>query len=32
VDPGTNGFERIFNWALVDVLVARNRHLTTPIW
>jgi hypothetical protein len=32
VDPDLDGSERIFNWALVDVLVARHRHLSTPIW
>jgi hypothetical protein len=32
VDPALPEFERIFHWALVDVLIARHRHVNTPIW
>ncbi|MCH6561480.1 MAG: hypothetical protein O7B23_05045 [Deltaproteobacteria bacterium] len=32
VDPALPGAERIFNFALVDVLIARNRRVSTSIW
>ncbi len=32
VDPALPGVERIFNFALVDVLIARNRRVSTSIW
>ena len=32
VDPALPGAARIFNFALVDVLVARNRRVSTFIW
>lgn len=32
VDPVLPDMERIFNWALVDVLVAANRRVSTHIW
>jgi hypothetical protein len=32
VDPTLADAERIFNHALVDVLVASQRRLSTPIW
>ncbi len=32
VDPALPDADRIFNFALVDVLVARNRRVSTSIW
>ncbi len=32
VDPELRDAERIFNWALVDVLVFANRRVNTHIW
>ena len=32
VDPTLRDAERIFNFALVDVLVAGNRRVSTSIW
>jgi len=32
VDPALPDAERIFNFALVDVLVAGNRRVSTAIW
>ncbi len=32
VDPDLPNAQRIFNFALVDVLVARNRRVSTSIW
>ncbi len=32
VDPALPQAERIFNWALVDVLIAGNRKVDTHIW
>ncbi len=32
VDPALPDAERIFNFALVDVLVAGNRRVSTSIW
>ncbi len=32
VDPALPAAERIFNFALVDVLIARNRRVSTSIW
>ncbi len=32
VDPALPDADRIFNFALVDVLVARNRSVSTSIW
>ena len=32
VDPALPGAARIFNFALVDVLVAQNRRVSTFIW
>ena len=32
VDPSLPDAERIFNFALVDVLVSANRRVNSPIW
>lgn len=32
VDPALDGAERIFNHAVVDVLVASQRKVPAPIW
>jgi hypothetical protein len=32
VDPGIADAERIFDFALVDVLVGAQRKVSTPIW
>jgi hypothetical protein len=32
VDPALPDAERIFNYALVDVLIAANRRVSTSIW
>jgi hypothetical protein len=32
VDPSVPDAERVFDHALVDVLVASQRRLSTPIW
>ena len=32
VDPALPDAERIFNWALVDVLIYGNRRVATHIW
>jgi hypothetical protein len=32
VDPSLSDADRIFNFALVDVLIAGNRRVNTSIW
>ncbi len=32
VDPELSDVDKIFNYAMVDVLVARNKHVQTHIW
>ena len=32
VDPALPDAEKIFNWALVDVLIYGHRRVSTPIW